>query len=126
MFRIVLTTLLLAFVVAPNFCSAQSQEFNDLPLEQLEKQLNAILKTRLPEERLFIAAVVKLVKDEKLPRRFVNSSFKYVINRRPFTKYRFVYFVRVLHFLGKRESVSVPSFDFNIYSTPARQRAPTS
>ena len=114
-----------AVLLVPLNAVGQSQEFNELPLEQLERQLNAILKTRLPEEKKFVADVVKLVKEDKLPRRFVNASFKYVRNKRPNTKSPFVYFVRVLQFLGKRERVAVPVFDFKIYSTTPRQRLST-
>ena len=99
-------------------CSSDSvgQDFNELSLVQLELQLNAILKTRRPEEKAFISTVVKHVGEEKIPRRLVNSSFKYVSKRRPYTKYPFIYFVRVLQFQGKRERVTIPEFDFSIYS----------
>ena len=122
MFKSALYVFLAVVFALPVLGNAQSQDFNELPLEQLERQLNAILKTRLPEEKKYIAAVVKLVKDEKLPRRLVNSAFKYVLNKRPGTKYPFVYFVRVLQFQGQRESIAVPAFDFRIYSLTAGQR----
>lgn len=122
MFRTALFILLTTLFALPGVSDAQSQNFNDLPLLQLERQLNAILKTRLPEEKKFIAAVVKQVKDDKLPRRLVNTSFKYVRNKRAGTKYPFVYFVRVLQFQGRRENIAVPQFDFTIYSLTPRQR----
>ncbi len=117
MFRHALQSLvlfsLLSFV---NSGATVAQEFNELTLVQLEKQLNAILKTRLPEERSYISALIKLVDEDKVPRKLLNVSFKYVTNRRAFAKNRFVYFVRVLQFLGEREKVAIPKFDFTIYS----------
>jgi len=106
----------------PAMGNGQSQEFNEQSLPEFERQLNAILKTRLPEEKKYIATVIELIEKEKLPRRLVNASFKYVRNQRPYAKNRFVYFVRVLQILGKREKTPVPEFDFKIYSTTARQR----
>ncbi len=97
------------------------QEFSDLSFVELEKQLNAILKTRRDEEKAYVARIVLLVKEEAIPRQLVNASFKYVINKRPGTKYPFVYFVRVLQFLGARDEIEIPAFDFRIYSTPVRQ-----
>jgi len=114
--KFAISMLLMAFAICLMPTSSPAQEFEDLNLIQLEQQLNAILKTRLPEERLYIATVLKLVKDEKLPRKLINTSFKYVRNKRPFTKYPFVYFARVLHFQAKRDRISVPEFDFTIYS----------
>ena len=123
MFRTALFILFTAMIALPGISNGQSQNFEDLPLQLLERQLNALLKTRLPQEKEFIASVVKLVKDDKLPRKLVNTSFKYVRNRRPGTKYPFVYFVRVLDFQAKRARIAVPEFDFKIYSVRARQRA---
>ncbi|MEM9413735.1 MAG: hypothetical protein AAGA30_21685 [Planctomycetota bacterium] len=97
-------------------CQVNAQEFNELSLDQLEIQLNAILKTRIPEEKTFISETIKLVRDEKLPRKLVNTSFKYVTKKRPLTKYPFVYFVRVLQFQATRDNVEAPKFDFKIYS----------
>lgn len=108
-----LCTVFLVCLVPSN---VHAQEFEDLNLIQLEQQLNAILKTRLKEERLYIATIIKLVKDEKLPRKLINTSFKYVRKKRPYTKYPFVYFARVLHFQAKRDRISIPEFDFTIYS----------
>ena len=95
---------------------SSGQDFDELNLIQLERQLNAILRTRLPEEKVYIAALLKLVNDNKLPRKLINTSFKYVRNKRLNSKYSFVYFVRVLQFQAKRDRISVPDFDFTIYS----------
>lgn len=104
------------FVVVAFQQTAAAQDFDELPLLQLERQLNAILRTRLDEEKLFVATVVKHVGDGKIPRSLVNASFKYVLKKRYASEYRFVYFVRVLQFLGNRERVAIPKFDFSIYS----------
>lgn len=114
--KFAVSILLLAVVTCVMPASSQAQEFEDLNLTQLETQLNAILKTRLPEERLYIAAILKLVKDDKLPRKLINTSFKYVRKKRALSHYPFVYFARVLHFQAKRDRISIPKFDFTIYS----------
>lgn len=122
MYKTALFVFTINLLFLPGLCTGQSQEFNDLPLKELERQLNAILQTRLPEEKKYIAGIVELVGKDKIPRSLVNASFKYVRNRRPYAKNRFVYFVRVLQFLGKREKIAIPEFDFKIYSTTPRQR----
>ena len=104
------------FVLAAFQQAATAQEFNELSLVQLERQLNAILRTRLTEEKLFVAAVVKHVGERKIPRSLVNASFKYVLKKRYAEEYRFVYFVRVIQFLGNRERVAIPAFDFSVYN----------
>lgn len=109
---------LLTFFFGGSCCG---QEFSDLSFVELEKQLNAILKTRRDEEKAYVAQIVLLVKEKAIPRQLVNASFKYVLNKRPGTKYPFVYFVRVLQFLGARDEIEIPLFDFRIYSTPIRK-----
>jgi hypothetical protein len=100
--------------------ASYGQSFNQLSLVNLDKQLNAILKTRLPEEKQYVASVVNLVGENKIPLSMVNSSFKWVLNRRPYVKNRFVYFVRVLQFQGKRDKIQIPKFDFGVYSVSER------
>ena len=92
-------------------------------LEQLEKQLNAILKTRRDEEKAYIAGIVKMVGEKKIPKKLVLTSFKYVRNKRANSNAPFVYFVQVLRFLGVREKVAIPKFDFSIYNLNPRQAA---
>ncbi len=100
--------------------TSAGQDFSDLSLTQLDLQLNAILKTRLPQEKRYVAEVVKRVGENRLPLSVVYSSFKWVLKRRPNAKNRFVYFVRVLQFQGKRDKLPVPKFDFGIYSESDR------
>ena len=93
-----------------------AQGFDDLSLVQYDKQLNAILLTTLEEEKKFIADVVKLVGEEKLPKKLVDTSFQWVRNRRPNTKYPFIYFERVLRLQANKLKLPVPPFDYDIYN----------
>ncbi len=95
--------------------SVHARDFNDLTLEEYEKQLNSILKTRLTEEKEFVRKVVKLVGLEKIPRKVVDTSFKWVLNKRPLTNNRFIYFQRVLTLLGNRLRLPIPPFDDSVY-----------
>ena len=80
----------------------------ELLLVQYDKQLNAILLTTLEEEKKFIADVVKLVGEEKLPKKLVDTSCQWVRNRRPNTKYPFIYFERVLRLQANKLKLPVP------------------
>lgn len=95
--------------------TAWSQDFEKLSLEEYEKRLNAILRTRLDAEKEFVKKVVQLVREEKLPRKLVDTSFKWVRNRRPDTNYPFVYFERVLRLQAKRLKYDIPPFDYDVY-----------
>ena len=110
-------------------CSGElvAQDFNELTLKELEKQLNSVLKTRRDEEKSYISTIVKMVDTKKIPKKLVLTSFKYVRNKRPNSNHPFVYFVQVLRFQGVREKVAIPRFDFSIYKrTPRQSRARTS
>jgi hypothetical protein len=96
-------------------CSIQAQDFNDLPLVDYERQLNAILKTRLTAEKAYVNKVVKLVGEGKIPRKVVDTSFKWVLNKRPMAKNRFIYFQRVLAIQGRRLGLPIPPFDYDVY-----------
>ena len=113
---LVCLSVIFGFLVLSPVSPCPAQDFEDLTLVQLERQLNAILKTRRPEEKAFVKEVVKGIEDETIPRRLVNISFKYVRNKRPYTRYPFVYFVRVLQIVGAKEEVTIPKFDFKIFS----------
>ncbi len=95
--------------------SAHSQDFEKLSLEEYEKRLNAILRTRLDAEKEFVKQVVQLVREEKLPRKLVDTSFKWVRNKRPDTNYPFVYFERVLRLQAHRLKFEIPPFDYDVY-----------
>jgi hypothetical protein len=98
----------------PTVCCGQS--IDDLTLPKLERQLNALLRTRLDVEKAYLASVVELVERGELPRRLINISLKYVLNKKSDSPYRFIYFVRVLGFLAAREKIEIPKFDFEVYS----------
>ena len=107
----------------------QTQAENNTAVEQLteatkdffalyEKQLQAVLKTRLPEEKEYVSDVVDLVRAEKLPKSIVDRSWLWVRSNRPSTQYPFVYFERILQAQGKKFELPVPKFDESIYSKP--------
>ena len=94
-----------------------SREANAQFLE-FEQQLNAMLKTRRDEEQEFIGLVVNQIRLGRIPSRLVSTSFEWVRNKRPTTKYPFVYFERVLRLQAERLGLEseIPPFDFSIYS----------
>lgn len=96
--------------------NASAQEV-ELRFEDYEQRLNAILKTRRDEEKEFVERVVNKVKDGAIPERLVETSFKWVQNKRPDTNYPFVYFERVLRIQAKRLELEreIPPFDYDIY-----------
>lgn len=96
--------------------SSNAQSFDDLDLVAYEKQVNAILKTRLPAEKRFVTQLMTEIGKKEIPRSLVDTSFKWVLNRRPNTNYPFVYFERVIRLQGKRLGYKIPSFDYKVYS----------
>ena len=93
-----------------------AQSFDDLDLVAYEKQVNAILKTRLPAEKRFVTELMAEIAKKEIPRSLVDTSFKWVLNRRPNTNYPFVYFERVIRLQGKRLGYKIPPFDYKVYS----------
>ena len=98
--------------------TATSEIVDDAFFVQYETQLNAILRTRLDQEREFVKALVEQVKAENISTRLVNTSFKWVRNKRPNVKNSFIYFERVLRILARSQGVGefIPEFDPNVYS----------
>ena len=94
-----------------------SREVNSQFFE-FERQLNAMLKTRRDEEKEFIGIVVNQIRLGRIPSKLVSTSFEWVRNKRPTTKYPFVYFERVLRLQASRLGLEgeIPPFDFAIYS----------
>ena len=80
--------------------SCNAAEVADLK-EQLEKGLRA---TR-PDQAAFIDKIVKLVAQDRLPRRIVNASFSWARKRRP--SYHFPFFERALRILAAREGIKI-------------------
>ncbi|MCH2182920.1 MAG: hypothetical protein MK108_13025 [Mariniblastus sp.] len=95
---------------------ANAQSFDDLDLIAYEKQVNAILKTRLPAEKRFVNELMTEIAEKEIPRSLVDTSFKWVLNRRPNTNYPFVYFERVIRLQGKRLGYKIPPFNYKVYS----------
>lgn len=93
----------------------QSESFTETSLARYEQQLNSILRARLPEEKAFIAAIVRMVGEGVLPRGLVDTSFAWIRKRRPYTNYPFFYFERVLRLQTSRLEIAIPPFDFSIY-----------
>ena len=105
---------------------------------EFERQLNAILKTRRDEEKQFVGEVVNQIRLGLIPSKLVTTSFEWVRNKRPTTKYPFIYFERVLRLQGGRLGLAneIPPFDFSIYSqipevlttvaSPTQSETPTS
>lgn len=92
---------------------------------EYERQLNAMLKTRRDEEKIFVAEVINQIRLEKIPSKLVTTSFEWVRNKRPDTEYPFVYFERVLRLQAKRLHLGkeIPEFDYRIYSQPTNPAA---
>lgn len=96
----------------------ESALVNDSFFVEYEAQLNAILKTRLDAEKEFVKGLVEQVRAENISTRLVNTSFKWVRNKRPNVKNSFIYFERVLRILATSQGVGqfIPEFDANVYS----------
>lgn len=93
------------------------ERFTQQRFDQYEQQLNAVLKTRREEERLFVSQVVARVRTGQIPSRMVQTSFQWVYKKRPRTNFPFIYFERVLRLQADRAdlAVQIPPFDFDIY-----------
>lgn len=93
--------------------------------KEYERKLNAILKTRRDEEKQFVAEVVEQVRLGKIPSKLVATSFDWVRNERPLTRYPFIYFEKVLRIQATALGLGdeIPEFDYEIYRS-AGQTAP--
>ncbi len=95
------------------------EELNE-GFKEYEQQLQAVLRTRFPQEKDFVAQIVLLVQREKLPRNLVDSAWLWVRKNRPTTKYPFVYFERVLRLQGEQLKLDVPPFDRELWLESSR------
>lgn len=106
--------------------SFDPNKFSDKQFVLYEKQLNALLKTRRDEEKAFVRGVVLAVREGKLPSKLVQTTYGWVRNKRPNTKYPFVFFERVLRLQAAKSKLAsnvVPAFDYRVYRrviTPTR------
>lgn len=98
---------------SPEVSSALSAQ-----LVEYERQLNALLLTRRTEEKEFVGKVVDQIRVGAIPSKLVTTSFEWVRNKRPGTKYPFVYFEKVLRLQATRIGLGseIPPFDFSIFS----------
>jgi len=92
--------------------------------QQYAQQLQAVLKTRTMEEREFLARVIVLVQQERVPKKLVDSAWLWVRNKRAGSKYPFIYFERVLRLEAEKGNFLLPDFDRDSYNNRdiARQR----
>jgi len=72
----------------------------------------------LDEEKEFVKGVVEQVQAGNISTRLVNTSFKWVRNKRPNVKNSFIYFEKVLRIIATSQGAGefVPPFDPNVYS----------
>jgi hypothetical protein len=99
---------------------AQAQEVKsddpvELRFEDYEAKIQALLKTRLPEEKAFVSAVMAKVRAGEIPEKMVETSFKWVLNKHPETNNPFLYFERVLRIQGNKAEIEIPPFDYDVY-----------
>lgn len=90
--------------------------------KEYAKQLQAVVKARLLEEREFVAQVTLLVQQEQLPKKLVDSSWLWVRNNRPGSNSPFVYFERILRLQADKAGFQIPPFDDRIYSLSKARR----
>lgn len=93
-----------------------------LRFERYEEKINALLKTRRDEEKQFIADLMAKVRTGEIPEPLIETSYKWVLNKKPDTKYPFVYFERVLRLQAEKLQVEIPAFDYEIYRTRVFRR----
>ena len=108
-------------VAGDNTSPAQSSDqFSPERLQEYERQLNAVLKTRKDEERQFIGLLVGQIGAGAVSPQLVQTSFKWVRKKRPGTTFPFLYFERVLRIMATQQGVgdAIPPFDMSIIGQP--------
>ena len=109
-FRLVLV-LLLAFVLGgadvlgPSIAGAQQSSGRGGEVASLKDQLEKGLRARRPEEFAFIAKVVSLVNEGRLPLSLVKSTFQWARRKQP---YQMPYFQKALRIRAARIGVAIP------------------
>ncbi|MFO0455895.1 MAG: hypothetical protein ACK5Z0_07775 [Planctomycetota bacterium] len=94
---------------------ATSEDEVELRFRDYEAKIQAILKTRLNEEKAFVTSVMEKVRAGEIPEKMVETSYKWVLNKHPDTNYPFVYFERVLRIQGDKAGIEIPPFDYEVY-----------
>ena len=129
--RLVGFIIVSVFLPVPINCPAQDisnrsdRDASDSYFKDYERKLNAVLKTRRDEEKKFVADIVEQVKLKRIPDKLVVASWRYAREKRPDTKYPFIYFEKVLRILATKLELEVyiPPFDYSIYGS-AGQKIP--
>lgn len=103
-------------------------QFSPARLQEYERQLNAVLKTRRDGEKQFLSDLVQQVGAGTVPTELVQTSFKWVRKKRPDTPFPFLYFERVLRILATQQGVAanIPEFDDSIIGQPNQSNQDTS
>lgn len=97
--------------------SAEATGDNEVELRfrDYEAKIQALLKTRLNEEKAFVTLVMEKVRAGEIPEKMVETSYKWVLNKHPDTNYPFIYFERVLRIQGDKVGIEIPPFDYDVY-----------
>lgn len=95
-------------------------QFSPARLQEYERQLNAVLKTRRTEERQFIQRLVTQIGTGAVSTELVQTSFKWVRKKRPDTPFPFLYFERVLRIIAQQQGVGdqIPPYDTSVIGQP--------
>ena len=95
-------------------------QFSSARLQEYERQLNAVLKTRRTEERQFIKALVGKIGTGEVSTEVVQTSFKWVRKKRPETPFPFLYFERVLRIIATQQGTgeAIPPFNTSVIGQP--------
>jgi hypothetical protein len=92
-----------------------SEDEVELRFRDYEAKIQALLKTRLNEEKAFVTLVMEKVRAGEIPEKMVETSYKWVLNKHPDTNYPFIYFERVLRIQGDKVGIEIPPFDYEVY-----------
>ncbi|MFM7740958.1 MAG: hypothetical protein ACKO9H_16290 [Planctomycetota bacterium] len=101
--------------LATTAAEATSEDAVELRFRDYEAKIQAILKTRLNEEKAFVTSVLEKVRAGEIPEKMVETSYKWVLNKHPDSNYPFVYFERVLRIQGDKAGIEIPPFDYEVY-----------
>ena len=97
-----------------------SDQFSPARLQEYERQLNAVLKTRRVEERQFVKSLVTQIGAGGVSTELVQTSFKWVRKKRPDTTFPFLYFERVLRIIATQQGQGdqIPPFNLAVIGQP--------
>ena len=90
-------------------------------LERYEQAVNATLRTFRDEEKKFISDLFGLVKTGKLPKEVIDRSFLWVRKNRARSRYKFIYFEKVVQLYAAQVKAKIPAFDYSAYTVQGGQ-----